>query len=76
MHQETVLIRRASSDPATPGDVYVTGPHFGADVYSSTRLVSEASRFEEEAANNLIATGHWRTSSPHLVPVEQAADLK
>lgn len=81
---ETVLIRRSNRGSVTngvpdDGEVYITGPHrfdnVDVEIFSSTKLVAEASRFDEGEANALIAQGKWQTNGPHLVPVEEAKDL-
>ena len=62
-----VLIVRDSSDVGKPGRVYVTGPHFGRGVYSSTRDREQATRFEPDEAKRLLAEGKWAHSRPQLV---------
>lgn len=63
----SVLIERDSSDLGKPGRVYVTGPHFGRAVYSSTREREQATRYEREDAERLLAEGKWRNLHPRLI---------
>lgn len=56
---EDVLISRlnraiVNGKPAPPERVYVTGPHFGRDVFSSTSNPDEASRFKRDEAHLTI----------------------
>jgi hypothetical protein len=66
-----VLIERDSSDVGKPGRVYVTGPHFGRGVYSSTRDRSEASRFTRAEVDRLFALGKWRHLRARLIEVDE-----
>lgn len=51
--------------------VYVTGPHFGRDVFSSTLDKDDPEAlFEEREAKALIGLGKWR----YLRPEIEAAD--
>lgn len=43
-----------------PPRCYVTGPHFGAGVYSGTQVRAEATRYSKAEAEKLIATRTWR----------------
>lgn len=53
----SVLITRNSADHSTRGQrVYVTGPHFGIDVYSSTFNRAEATRYDRAEAEKLVAS--------------------
>lgn len=78
---EQVLIRRSNrgsvvGDVEDLGDVYITGPHFGAaEVYSSTKKVAEASRFEEHEARRLLRLGTWPNQRARVVLIEEAEDL-
>jgi hypothetical protein len=62
-----VFIQRRSADHSTWGHpVYVTGPHFGSDIYSSTEDPNKASVFTRTEAQRLIAK-KWRGLLPELV---------
>jgi hypothetical protein len=52
-----------------PERVYITGPHFGTDVYSSTEARENASPFRREEAERLLADGYWQH---HLPEIEDA----
>ena len=71
------LIARDNSEG--PGRVYVTGPLFGSPaatgIFSSTKKISEASRYTAKEANDLLARGKWKSNGPAVVPVEGAVDL-
>jgi hypothetical protein len=57
------------------GDVYVTGPHFGGDIWSHTYRVSEAAKFTAEDAARKLVEKSWRRNGGRAVPVEEAEDL-
>ena len=71
-----VIISRESADYTRQPDgslvkkydcrVYVTGPHFGGDIFSSTLFRAEASRFTREQAEEYIREGKWRSLRPEL----------
>lgn len=48
---------------------YVTGPHFGGDIYSGTADIAEATRYDIETARKLAAT-KWRDARPLVIEVE------
>jgi len=64
MTAPVIISRDASGDTIggveQTGRVYITGPHFGADVFSSTRDPRAASTFSPEEAMELCRTRHWR----------------
>lgn len=66
MTEQLVLITRESAEVGKPGRVYVTGPHFGYDTFSSTRLRTEATRFDRAEAERYLALGKWRMHSPRI----------
>lgn len=64
------LIERDSSDPDSPGRVYVTGPHFGDtddSVFSSTQERAKATRYERAHAERLLRKRKWRGLDPVIV---------
>jgi hypothetical protein len=46
--------------------VYVTGPHFDRDVFSSTEDPAEASTFYRHEAEALLALGKWSYLDPQI----------
>ena len=68
---DVVLIERDSADASARGTrVFVTGPHFGGDIYSSTTNRDAASRFDRRTAERMLAVGKWRELRPVIVEVE------
>lgn len=72
------LIRRGSRGSTvngrSVGDVYVTGPHFNADVWSSTYDPEQARVFDTEAeAEAAIRGKHW--DRPRVVRLDEAPML-
>lgn len=70
MTDDQVVITREQSGsvngkPLT-GRVFVTGPHFSRDIYSSTVEPAEATVFSRAHAERLLAQGAWRTSAPRI----------
>lgn len=64
---DLVLITRFSAEESQRGQrVYVTGPHFGFDIYSSTFHREQASRFPRFEAERLLAEGKWRNLTPQI----------
>lgn len=65
-----VIITRQANDTVNGvrriGRVFITGPHFGRDIYSSTEDPSKASCFERGEAERLLALGKWRGSAPRI----------
>ena len=51
------------------GRVYVTGPHFGGDVFSSTTGPAEASRFSRVDAESMIRRGKWKGMAARIEDV-------
>lgn len=68
MSERSFLIERDASGTVNSveqtGRVYVTGPHFSRDIFSSTRDRAKATRYSEDEAKRLVTT-KWR----HLNPV-------
>jgi hypothetical protein len=70
---DLVLISRDNADAKPRRRVFVTGPHFGRDIYSSVETrneaVSESSEglFKRSEAERLIAAGKWRGRRPEIV---------
>ena len=60
------VITRRGSDVGKNTDrrVYVTGPLFGIDVYSSTESLAEASRFTRREAERIIHK--WTARDPEI----------
>ena len=54
------VISRDSCDEKPSRRVWVTGPHFGTDVYSSTEDPAEASEFTVDEAMSLVERKSWR----------------
>lgn len=69
MDGEFVITRECAdlddSGVRRPGRVYVTGPHFGDDIYSSTTDQDGASRFPLVVAQRLVDT-KWRGLRPKV----------
>jgi hypothetical protein len=68
-----VVITRDSNETVNgvrrEGRVFITGPHFGGDIYSSTTDRTQASRFERREAERLLALGKWRGNDPRIEEV-------
>jgi hypothetical protein len=47
-----------------PARVYITGPHFGTDIFSSTDDPKEASRYTRAEAERLVSK--WRHHTPQI----------
>lgn len=70
---ETVVITRDTRGETVngkprPSRVFITGPHFGMDVFSSTEDPAEASRYSREEAERLLAEGKWHWHTPQIEP--------
>jgi hypothetical protein len=68
---DLVFITRLASGEVVDGvprpfRVYITGPHFGTDVYSSTDDRDRATVFSRRDAERLIARGMWHTRAPRI----------
>lgn len=61
-----VIIERDNSDLGASGRVFVTGPHFGADIFSSTEDEDEASVFYHHEAKAMLAMGKWHWLHPEI----------
>lgn len=61
-----VIIERDSAETGKPGRVFVTGPHFNANIYSSTRDEDEASTFDYYMAKAMLAQGKWHHLNPEI----------
>jgi len=62
----------ASSNPAkilAPGRVYVTGPHFGRDVFSSSDTIDGADRYTRADAEKYVRERtSWKNPRIEQVP--------
>jgi hypothetical protein len=70
---ERVLITRGTQGETVggrsrPARVFITGPHFGRDVFSSTEDREKASRFTRTEAERLLRSGKWARHSPEIEP--------
>jgi hypothetical protein len=73
MSADLVVITRDVSNETVggvrrEGRAFITGPHFGGDIYSSTTDRAQASRFERHEAERLLALGKWRGNDPRIEP--------
>jgi hypothetical protein len=69
---EHVRITRRGSDIGTNDNrrVYVTGPHFGADIFSSTDDPNEPDAlFDRAEAEAYVREGKWRHLDPAIEPL-------
>jgi hypothetical protein len=70
----TVRITRNKGKGSTNGvphnpteRVYVTGPHFSRDIYSSTLDPNDGETlFDRSEAERLLALGHWSYLAPEI----------
>lgn len=59
-----------------PKRVYITGPHFNTDIYSSTEDKAQASRYTRAEANELlVAQGKWQNHMPAVEADSRGADV-
>jgi hypothetical protein len=69
-HNEQVVITRQGTDLGKNDRtrVYVTGPfnYGGPTIYSSTLDRDEASRFDADEAERLLADGFWSDNEPRI----------
>ena len=73
MNDRVVITRDDNSIPQQAQRVYITGPHFGEGIYSSTTDPAKASTFSREKAEELIAEGKWRGCNPEIQPAPDMA---
>lgn len=58
------------------GLVFITGPHFGQDIWSHTKKVAEAATWDTfEEAYQELSRRSWRHNSAIVVEKSEARDL-